>query len=225
MSSIGYLPLMSTPTGCCDDTYFIDFSKMDLLDLDVKWMDRNFLLAALTIIFNPVFWNVIARWEYKSRRLSSLFGSAQFACAILSVGILVLGAYRDWRFQVAIESQPRCYALQQNWVLWAGYACIIIGCVLVFTSFWGLGFYGTFLGDYFGILMEEKVTTFPFNVIDDPMYLGSTLNFLGMAFVKASVSGIVLSVLVAVTYQAAIMYEGPFTRHIYEKQLKKEKSS
>ena len=37
---------------------------------------------------------------------------------------------------------------------------------------------GTFLGDYFGILMKEKVTGFPFNVLDNPMYVGSTLLFL-----------------------------------------------
>lgn len=34
---------------------------------------------------------------------------------------------------------------------------------------WRLGVVGTYLGDYFGILMEERVTAFPFNVMDDPM--------------------------------------------------------
>lgn len=34
-------------------------------------------------------------------------------------------------------------------------------------------------GDYFGILMEAKVTSFPFNVLDNPMYWGSTAVYLG----------------------------------------------
>lgn len=36
-------------------------------------------------------------------------------------------------------------------------------------------------GDYFGILMEKKVTGFPFNFMDNPMYWGSTANYLGLA--------------------------------------------
>ncbi len=40
---------------------------------------------------------------------------------------------------------------------------------------------GTFLGDYFGILMSKKVEGFPFNVLDNPMYVGSTMIFLSGA--------------------------------------------
>jgi hypothetical protein len=40
---------------------------------------------------------------------------------------------------------------------------------------------GTFLGDYFGILMETKVEGFPFNVLENPMYVGSTLCFIANA--------------------------------------------
>lgn len=36
-----------------------------------------------------------------------------------------------------------------------------------------------FTGDYFGILKEEKVTSFPFSVMDNPMYWGSTACYLG----------------------------------------------
>lgn len=36
-------------------------------------------------------------------------------------------------------------------------------------------------GDYFGILKEARVTTFPFNIVDNPMYWGSTANYLGWA--------------------------------------------
>ena len=36
-------------------------------------------------------------------------------------------------------------------------------------------------GDYFGILMDARVTGFPFNICSDPMYVGSTLNFVAEA--------------------------------------------
>lgn len=37
------------------------------------------------------------------------------------------------------------------------------------------------LGDYFGILMEDRVTSFPFNVNENPMYNGTVMIFLGTA--------------------------------------------
>jgi len=46
---------------------------------------------------------------------------------------------------------------------------------------WALGITGTYLGDYFGILMDARVTGFPFNVLENPMYIGSTMNFLGIS--------------------------------------------
>jgi len=37
------------------------------------------------------------------------------------------------------------------------------------------------LGDYFGILMDERVTSFPFNVNENPMYNGTVMIFMGTA--------------------------------------------
>ena len=36
-----------------------------------------------------------------------------------------------------------------------------------------------FVGDYFGLLLNKRATGFPFNVMNNPMYWGSTMNFLG----------------------------------------------
>ena len=51
----------------------------------------------------------------------------------------------------------------------------------VITSTWARGITGTFLGDYFGILMDHRVEGFPFNVLRDPMYVGSTMSFAATA--------------------------------------------
>jgi phosphatidylethanolamine/phosphatidyl-N-methylethanolamine N-methyltransferase len=53
----------------------------------------------------------------------------------------------------------------------------LVGQTFVITSTWALGVTGTFLGDYFGILMDHRVEGFPFNVLRDPMYVGSTMCF------------------------------------------------
>jgi len=46
-----------------------------------------------------------------------------------------------------------------------------------------MNIFSVFPGDYFGILMDEKVTGFPFSVLENPMYWGSFMNFLGGALV------------------------------------------
>ena len=67
---------------------------------------------------------------------------------------------------------------------------------------------GTYLGDYFGILMSHRVTSFPFNVLENPMYNGSTLCFLGTALWYARPAGVVITAVVFVVYEIALMYEG-----------------
>jgi phosphatidylethanolamine N-methyltransferase len=72
--------------------------------------------------------------------------------------------------------------------------------MFVFFSMKALGVHGTYAGDYFGILMKERVTDFPFNVLDNPMYIGSTMCFLGTAVWYASPTGVLLTAWVWVTY-------------------------
>lgn len=113
---------------------------------------------------------------------------------------------------------------------------IASGTVFVLSSMWMLGITGTYLGDYFGILMDHMVTGFPFSVLNDPMYVGSTLNFVGVALWYARPSGLLLSVLVWVTYRAALCFEryvdivdsianatSPFTANIYREAAEEKK--
>lgn len=86
-------------------------------------------------------------------------------------------------------------------------ALFTAGNVLVVSSMWALGIKGTYLGDYFGFLMDKQVTSFPFNVSSCPMYLGSTLSFLGCSLFFAKPAGVVLSGLVALMYWGALKYE------------------
>lgn len=94
----------------------------------------------------------------------------------------------------------------------------LTGNVLVLSSMWALGVTGTYLGDYFGILMDEPVTSFPFNVSSSPMYHGSTMSFLATALWYGKPAGILLSGLVSVAYSIACKWEDPFTAMIYQKR-------
>ena len=93
-----------------------------------------------------------------------------------------------------------------------------MGNILVISSTWQLGITGTFLGDYFGILMDHMVTGFPFNLMDAPMYYGSTMSFLGAALIYGKPAGLLLTVWVLTVYLVALRFENPFTAEIYAKR-------
>ena len=81
------------------------------------------------------------------------------------------------------------------------------GNILVLSSMWALGVTGTYLGDYFGILMDDRVTSFPFNVTNAPMYYGSTLSFFGTALLYAKPAGFLLTIEVLIGYIIALSFE------------------
>jgi len=86
-----------------------------------------------------------------------------------------------------------------------------------------LGVTGTYLGDYFGILMDERITSFPFNVLNNPMYYGSSMIFLSTALWYASPAGLILTSWAFILYLIALQFEGPFTSMIYAQREEKKK--
>ncbi|GAQ41334.1 phospholipid methyltransferase [Aspergillus niger] len=230
---------------------FVDFSQPSL-----QW-------AALSIAFNPIFWNIVARagwshlplqkhlpqsykesssgsfclgslpfptstsflrsfYKYRSHFLTRIFGNAYYGCYFLAVTIFSLGILRDHVYQVALEDQPY-YAPVHQPVL--GGLLFAFGSVLVLSSMYALGVTGTYLGDYFGILMDAPVTGFPFNVTGSPMYWGSTLNFLGVALYRGKVAGVFLTAEVFILYWFALQWEDPFTAEIYAKRERERAKS
>jgi len=69
--------------------------------------------------------------------------------------------------------------------------------------------------------MDKKVTSFPFNVTDAPMYYGSTMSFLGGALLFGKPAGVLLTLEVLVVYLVALRFEDPFTGAIYAKRERK----
>lgn len=125
---------------------------------------------------------------------------------------------RDMLYERALRHQPAHPALEAGAARYLGWALIAAGNVLVVSSTWALGITGTFLGDYFGILMDRVVTGFPFSVCGAPMYYGSTLSFLGTALLYGRPAGVLLTCWVFVVYLVALRYENPFTAGIYAKR-------
>ena len=164
--------------------------------------------SVATTALCPTIWNWLGKQEYETKMLSKIFGGAYPGCYALAAWIFSFSSVRDAAFGKALEEQPTV-EMDDTAAKVAGYGLISTGTVFVMSSFYRLGITGTFLGDYFGILMENMVTGFPFNVLSDPMYVGSTMNFLGLALLKKSPAGVLLSAWVWIVYFISTrFYEG-----------------
>ena len=186
----------------------------------IDWGDRNFWCAAAVIAFNPLFWNTVGRWEHRTRILTRTIGSPLRGCYALVFTILLLGILRGVMFEKAVLNQPQISEFATPVVKVIAAVLMASGFVLVMSSFWALGITGTFLGDYFGILMEGRVTSFPFNLVENPMYWGTTASYLGHALWFGSPIGIVLSAVIGICYKIALRFEGPFTNMIYQEKAR-----
>ena len=157
--------------------------------------------------------------EYRNKLLTNLFGGrAQTACYGLAGTIFSLGMVRDYIYKTAITEQPTHPLLLSVYSQAAAYTLLAAGNTLVISSTYKLGITGTFLGDYFGFLLDEMVTGFPFNVCGAPMYWGSTMSFLGTALLFGKPAGILLTAWVYIVYHVALQFEDPFTSEIYAKR-------
>ena len=112
------------------------------------------------------------------------------------------------RFKNAIAQQPHVQLLPEPLNIIIPAVLVGLGQIFVVTSTWQLGITGTFLGDYFGILMDHRVEGFPFNVLRDPMYVGSTMSFIGASLWCESPAGLLISLYVYVAYVIALRFEG-----------------
>lgn len=154
----------------------------------------------------PLYWNSLSRFEYYTKRVSGFFGSNVTGCYFLAgTGMSIIHAdhpppvfnfslLRNYLYELAVADQvqaiPELMPLSLlSWPLF------IAGSVLVLSSMYKLGITGTYNGDYFGIFMKERVTSFPFSVTGNPMYTGSTMIFFSYACYKASVCCFLLRLL------------------------------
>jgi methylene-fatty-acyl-phospholipid synthase len=130
--------------------------------------------------------------------LTKLLG-ARVACVSLGVVIFLAGLLRDvlcvyfivstgiteiqhlnCRYRIALHDQPQYplpFGIQTilSWIIFG------TGNFLVTAAYFRLGFWGTFYGDYFSIFQENRVTGFPFNTLENPMYWGAKMCFVGAA--------------------------------------------
>ena len=191
-----------------------------LSEVVIAMVDWKTILTCGVIMLNPLFWNIISRFEYHTHLVSKTAGGPKRGVALLAFGIISLNYVRTTIFHQVMANHSVCGPMQNPLFDKLGLLLVLIGAIFVISSSYRLGFFCSFMGDYFGILLNEKVTGFPFNVVEDPMYVGSTLVYLGFSFQHASIVGMVLTGFIALSYAIALLFEQPFTAQIYANRVK-----
>ncbi|KAI1795467.1 phospholipid methyltransferase [Ganoderma leucocontextum] len=200
-------------------------SPLDLSTI-IDFSQRSLLISIAAIAFNPTAWNIVARNEYRNKTITRVFGAnARYGCYFLAVSIFTAGMVRDALFQEALRDQPKLKLLSQPFDTIVPAVLFAAGQIFVLTSTWALGITGTFLGDYFGILMDHRVEGFPFNVLQNPMYVGSTMCFAATALWYERPAGLLITLYVYIVYVIALRFEGPFTDMIYSKKAAADKAA
>ena len=189
-----------------------------LIDLS----DRNLHWTALVIVLCPLIWNVLARLCHRLIPKQTPMSQRYFICYLLMIWIFCFSSYRDYLVRQTILRQPKSLPITNDSLLFTSLSIVffLLGQVFVLSSFYKLGLTGTFLGDYCGILMDAPVRTFPFNVLNNPMYVGSSLSFLGIALFYRSPIGLLLTLEIYFVYRIALLFEEPYTAWIYRQKNK-----
>lgn len=190
----------------------------------INFYDWEFILTTLMIIICPVTWNLVARFEFHTKYLSNLVGDNRLAADIFAHILIEMGIFRNYFYSRTIRHQSHMIEDPDTQLLLFVIGWIIagIGFIFVASSSYRLGIHGIYYSDYFGLLLKERITAFPYNILEDPMYVGSVLIFFGMAMRYSSPSGILMTFIAWIMYKFASYLENPMTELIYSDKNKKE---
>ena len=174
------------------------------------------LVACSLVMLNPLIWTLINRFEYKTHAISPLCRGPRAGTTVWASLIMGMNVFRTSVFHYMAVKGTKLHFFEANvGATTAGYLIIVLGVSLVLSTHWRLGFFGSFYGDCFGILLHAKVTEFPYNILDHPMYWGSFMIHFGGAIVCASAVGFLLSLAIGLSYAMVAVVEAPLTAEIY----------
>lgn len=141
----------------------------------VDLTDLKLARAVVATILPPLVWNLIGPFEYHTRLISRITLRPIVGVYLSGTIIAGLSVYRSALFVEAINGQPRMEEMGVPMIHALGGFFGMFGLSMFLGAYYQLGITGTYLGDYFGILREEMITAFPFRVLKNPMYDGSSM--------------------------------------------------
>jgi phosphatidylethanolamine N-methyltransferase len=202
--------------------YYINMDTLNILLDYIDLKDKDFQLCIHLTTLNLVLHGLLPTLQYKYKLISKFTGDDLGRAADFLAYLLIhIGTMRNYAFFEAVySSQP--YELGFGNILASvlGVLSILIGSFLVLLCFKKLGLRGMYFGDHFGFA-SNKITSFPYNYLENPQYIGSVLVYFGVAIFFRSVTGVLLTLTIILFYQILFyLFEKKRLREIYNDEKK-----
>lgn len=165
----------------------------NIINLTESFFLKYFFYNLLTIICLTL----LSHIELKYKLLSTFFKKSWRAADFFAFLLINL---ETLRFIYFIESIIKQEKLLLNSTLSfslsiSGFMLLLLGLVLLFTSFRHLGLRGMYFGDHFGYKLPRYINTFPYDIVDHPQYIGVILIYLGFSIWFISPIGVLMSII------------------------------
>ncbi len=193
----------------------------------INFTEERFIDTILHTVFCAVIWTILLHLQFKYNLLTRLVGNdGGKAADFLAYIIIYSGCTRNYAFSEALTNNHKFHlGLWDYLIIGIGYSLIVFGLVLIAFSFYRLGLRGMYFGDHFGFLFKEKVISFPYNIFENPQYIGSCSFFYGMALSHLSPAGICLSLLINSSYYVLNYFESKKLAIFYPPEENKTKEN
>lgn len=148
---------------------------------NVNLTHLDFALAVIATMIPVLVWNTIGPFQYYTGIISRLTIKPIIGVYLSAATIGFLSVMRSALFIQAMRSQVTLEEMDTPFFHVLGGVIGVFGLAMFLGAYYKLGMTGTYLGDYFGIMRKEKITSFPFSIMNNPMYDGQSMIHLAQA--------------------------------------------
>lgn len=170
---------------------------------NINFNEKYFIQCAQITLFNGALWCILPYLQYKFKLISRLVdNNMAIAADFLAFLLINIGSARNTAFMDAVShNEILNFGDAFNTLTWIiGAIWVVLGFIFILGSFYRLGLRGMYFGDHFGFLFKERIEKFPYNVLDNPQYVGANLFYLGLSLIYRSPTGVFLTFLVMFSY-------------------------
>lgn len=159
----------------------------------------------------PAMWLTwAAYWWAMSRNVKATVRHESVRSRLLHIVPLMLAMGLLWRPNVAVSLLDQRIVPRAAWSFWIGAAVTLMGLLF---SVWARAYLGrNWSGTVTVKENHELVTSGPYRIVRHPIYTGLLLAFIGSAFARGDLAGVVAVVLVFLSFRRKLRMEERWMR-------------
>jgi methylene-fatty-acyl-phospholipid synthase len=192
-------------------------SSINFVQEYINFSEEKFIETLLWSLLCWASWVIFPHLQFRYKIISRFTnGDMGTACDFLAYYLIYIGTLRNHAFNEAVNNNIKIsYGIFEVPIQIACYSAMAFGLVLLTMSFYRLGMRNMYFGDHFGFLFKERITSFPYNIVDDAQYVGTTFFFMGFSLCYHSPTGVFLTLVINVLYKVLSLVESSKLKEFY----------